>query len=64
MTGGGSQREVLFEFVRVGNAVKVTAVDAASGTEATIVGAAGTSEEVLKRNALGKLDYVMRRRGG
>lgn len=58
----GSQREVLFEFVRVGNAIKVTAIDAATGIEASIVGASGMGEEILKRNALRRLDYVLRKR--
>ena len=32
------EREVIFEFLRVGNAVKVIAVDVATGIEASIVG--------------------------
>jgi hypothetical protein len=56
-------REVLFELTRIGNAVKVTAVDAATGIEASIVGAPAMGEEMLKRNALRKLDYVLKRRG-
>jgi hypothetical protein len=32
------EREVIFEFVRLGSAVKVTAVDAASGVEVSIIG--------------------------
>lgn len=57
-----SEREVLFEFVRVGNAIKVTAIDAATGIEASIVGAVGMGEAMLKRNALRRLDYVLRKR--
>ena len=57
----GSEREVLFEFTRIGNAIRVTAIDAATGIEATIVGASGMGEVMLKRNALRKLDYVIRR---
>jgi len=59
----GHDREVLFELTRIGNAVKVTAVDAATGVEASIVGAPGMGEEALKRNALRKLEYVLKRRG-
>lgn len=60
--GGG--REVLFELTRIGNAVKVTAVDAKTGVEASIVGAPTMGEEMLKRNALRKLEYVLKRREG
>jgi hypothetical protein len=56
------KREILFELTRIGNAVKVTAVDAATGVEASIVGAPTMGEEMLKRNALRKLDYVLKRR--
>ena len=56
-------RETLFELTRIGNAVKVTAVDAATGVEASIVGAPSMGEEVLKRNALRKLEYLLKRRG-
>jgi hypothetical protein len=57
-------REILFELTRVGNAVKVTAIDAATGVEASIVGAPAMGEAMLKRNALRKLEYVLKRRGG
>lgn len=59
----GRIREVLFEFYRVGNAVKVSAVDPDTLTEVSIVGAPYMTEEMLKRAALRKLDYVMRNRG-
>ncbi len=44
-----------------GNSVKVTAVDAATGIEASIVGDPGAGEAALKRVARQKLDYVMAR---
>lgn len=56
------EREVIYEFVRVGGAVKVTAVDTATGTEATIVGDPAAGEITLKRLARQKLDYVLRRK--
>jgi len=59
MTGG--QREVILEFQRVGNAVKVSAVDTATGVEVSIVGPADSGEETLKRTALRKLEYVLTR---
>jgi ABC-type transport system involved in Fe-S cluster assembly fused permease/ATPase subunit len=51
--------EVLFEFVVQGNVVKATAIHAASGTEASIVGPAGAARETLGQAALRKLQYVM-----
>jgi hypothetical protein len=56
------RREVIFEFVRVGQAVKVSAIDAATGTEVSIVGDPTVSEAALKRLAERKLDYVLARR--
>jgi hypothetical protein len=53
------EREVIFEFVSIGNAVKVTAVDVESGIEAVVVGDLAAGEPALKRLAKRKLDYVM-----
>jgi hypothetical protein len=58
----GVEREVIFEFVRIGGSVRVTAVDAASGVEAVIVGDPAAGETALKRLARQKLDYVLARR--
>jgi hypothetical protein len=55
----GAEREVIFEFLRVGAALKVTAVDAATGTEASIVGDPRASQEILRRLARQKLAYVL-----
>lgn len=57
-------REVLLEFKQIGNAVKVTAVDAASGTEVSVVGPASGSQELLKRTAIQKLKFVMEKQKG
>ncbi len=54
--------EIYFEFVTQGAYVKVTAIDAATGVEASIVGAAGAGQATLERNALAKLRYVMAKR--
>jgi hypothetical protein len=56
-------REVLIEMVRVGNAVKVTAVDPETLVEVSIVGSPAQGEEVLRRNAINKLNYMLRKRG-
>jgi hypothetical protein len=57
-------REVLIELMQVGNAVRVTAVDPVTGTEVTIVGSPSDGEDVLKRNAVNKLNYVLRKAAG
>lgn len=54
-------REVIFEFFQIGAYTKVTAVDVATGTEISIQGPASASEETLKRNALRRLEYVMKK---
>jgi hypothetical protein len=55
--------EVLIEFRRIGDAVKVSAVHVASDTEVCLVGPAGAGEPALKTAVLNKLAYVMGRRG-
>lgn len=57
-------REVIFEFYRVGNSVKVSAVDTATLTEVSVVGPATASEASLRNNALRKLEFVLARRAG
>lgn len=59
---GTAAREVIVEFRRVGNAVKVTAVDPVTLVEVSIVGSPATSEAELSRIAIRKLDYVLSRR--
>lgn len=50
-----SDQEVFFEFRVIGNAVKLSAVDAASGVEVAVMGPAAGSHEELKSIALRKL---------
>jgi len=59
-----AEREIIFEFIQIGGAIKVTAVDPASGIEASIVGDPGAGEAALKRLAQQKLDYVLAKRRG
>ncbi|MCR6632198.1 MAG: hypothetical protein NVV74_20310 [Magnetospirillum sp.] len=54
-----SARDVLFEFRRIGNYVKVSALDAETGVEVSIVGDAAAGEMRLKQTAQKKLEYVM-----
>lgn len=51
-----AQDEVLFEFQQAGAYVKVTAVDAASGREVSIVGDANAGRDHLIALALRKLE--------
>ena len=51
--------EVIIEFHRIGNAVKVTAVDPVSHTEVSIVGPPDAGDEMLERTAIRKLEYVI-----
>ena len=48
----------------IGNSVKVTAIDPATGIEVSIVGSPTAGEDVLKRNAVNKLNYVLRKGSG
>ena len=51
--------EYLIEFRRVGNSVKVTAIDPVTQTEAVIVGAPQASRQQLSELAVRKLEYVL-----
>ena len=55
--------EVLLEFQRVGNAIKVTAVDPETLVEVSIVGDPKAGEAALTRNVIRKLEYVLNKRG-
>ena len=56
-------REIIIEFYPLGNFVKVSAMDTQSLTEISIQGPANASQETLKRNALKRLEYVLRKKG-
>ncbi len=58
-----SGREVILEFQSVGNSVKVTAIDPLTLIEVSIVGSATAGEEILKRTAIRKLEYMLAKRG-
>ncbi len=65
MKGKIDADEVLFEFIRLGNAVKVTAFHVPSLTEISIVGPRNASQAHLKMAALMRLQYVLaKQRGG
>jgi hypothetical protein len=56
--------EVLFELRRIGDVVKVSAIEPRTNTEVSIMGPASAGEYALKKIALRKLQYVMTRREG
>ena len=56
-------REIIIEFHPVGNIVRVSAMDTQSLTEISIQGPANTPQEMLKRNAVKRLEYVMKKKG-
>ncbi|MEJ0041549.1 MAG: hypothetical protein WDM81_04805 [Rhizomicrobium sp.] len=62
MAGG---REIYVEFVALGNAVKATAIDPATGIEASVMGPSGAPRASLADAATRKLKYVLeKKRGG
>jgi hypothetical protein len=58
-----SDEGYIIEFHRIGNAVKVTAMDPATLTEVTIMGPPGVGDTELTRLAVRKLEYVLAKRG-
>ncbi|MFQ5347476.1 MAG: serine hydroxymethyltransferase [Rhodothalassiaceae bacterium] len=62
MTQDKTPHGAIIEFIPLGNSVKVTAVDPATGTEVSIVGAASASDRELSALALRKLAYVLERK--
>jgi len=56
-------REIIFEFFPVGAIVKVTAMDTKTLTEVSIQGPKSAGEVMLKKNALKRLEYVMKKKG-
>ena len=60
---GAGQREVYFEFVAVGNAVKCTAIDSVTAIEVSIMGPATAAQADLEKLALQKLKARLAREG-
>ena len=57
----GRSGEIILEFVSIGKMIRVVAVDAASGLEATIVGPANAARADLERVAVRKLKMMLAR---
>lgn len=54
--------EVLFEFQKVGRVIRVSAIDPLTNTEVSSPAPPGYGEELMKRLALRKLKYVLRKK--
>lgn len=57
-----SRDGVIIEMVVVGRYVKVSAIDTRTGEETSIVGDPAQGEEMLRRTAVRKLQYVMNKK--
>jgi len=55
--------QVYFEFVAIGSSVKVMAIDAATGTEVSVIGPANAAQADLERLAVAKLKARLAREG-
>jgi GTP-binding protein EngB required for normal cell division len=53
----------IIEFHRVGNAVKVTAMDPATLTEVSMIGPSNAGDTELTRLVVRKLEYMLAKRG-
>lgn len=63
MTDALKGREVIIEFMPVGNIVRVSAMDTRTLTEIIVQGPASAGEATLKRNAIKRLEYVLKKKG-
>lgn len=63
MTEKLAGREVIFEFHPVGHIMRVSAMDTATLTEIVIQCPVSAGEATFKRNALLRLEYVLRKNG-
>ena len=54
--------EVLFEYVRQGTSVKVTAIETETGIEAVVIVPANLPENQMQMKALQKLRYIMQKK--
>jgi len=57
----GARGEVYIEFKQVGQAMKVTAVDAATGLEVVIMGPASAAQSHLQKVAIDKLKMQLKK---
>ena len=60
----GAGGEIFIEFVIQGGVAKVTAIDGATGTEATVVGPATAPRAALTDAARRKLEFLLKKQNG
>ena len=60
----GGKQEIYVEFIVQGGFMKATAIHAASGTEASIMGPANAPRDTLSAAAVRKLSYVLKKQNG
>lgn len=53
-------REIILECIQVGHFLRVTAIDALTGTEIVFQAPAHTSPEEIRKLAINKMAYVLR----
>ncbi|HEX4302412.1 MAG TPA: hypothetical protein VHZ78_06445 [Rhizomicrobium sp.] len=63
-SGQAGDGKIYVEFVTQGSVVKVTAIDPASGIEASIMGPSGASRVALSDAAVRKLRYLQQKKSG
>lgn len=63
MTENMKGREILFEYQQIGNIMRVTAMDVATLTEVIVQAPIGGGETVWQRQALARLEYVLKKAG-
>jgi hypothetical protein len=56
-------REVIFEYRKVGNIMRVTAMDTATMTEIVLQCPVNAGEAAFQKNALMRLEYVLKKKG-
>ncbi|MEW6451661.1 MAG: serine hydroxymethyltransferase [Pseudomonadota bacterium] len=59
-----SEREVYFEFLAIGQTVKVVAIDSVTAIEVSVMGPVSASQADMKRLALNKLKARLARENG
>jgi hypothetical protein len=63
MTPVGTGPEIYMEYVVRGSLLQATAIDPATGAEASVFGPVTASREALTRNAIAKLTYILNKNG-
>jgi len=54
-------KDIIIEFIQVGNVLKVSAICARTGREVSIVGDPKSTQKQMEAVAIRKLEYVMKR---